>query len=447
VGQRASRTGAADGYRLWPRNRADLVILDRGPDASPPPDRPKPPSDDRPPRVRIEDATPGRTVTIVGVVTSPAGLIDSERRRVTVQDRTGAILVRYPDGSEPPSVGRVVRASGEVGTWYGGTQLEASAPPKTVGRAAAVPTILRRPPDESDEWQLVAVLVRLSDLERSGDSWRAEGTMGAGGSLPIAGLTGSGISSDGFVDGQTARVVGIVRRAYPTATDQRFAVAPRTRKDIRLGPVPTEDETGDAGAGGAPTDDDGIAIGVTAEDEDGVLAATLASLEGLGDLVVRVGGRLESIDDYRLTLHDGTASGSVRLAPGLPALEPPLRLGEILNVTGRVRERSGASPEILVRSVADVRRAATLAATAPGLASDARWSSLSARMAGPALSADPSPAAIPAAGTTVPLVIVLVVGSAALVCLLLAAGWLTWRWWSSRPPDTGRDAVAGGNHP
>ena len=79
-----------------------------------------------------------------------------------------------------------------------------------------------------DEWQLVAVTVRLLDVARDGDVWRAEATLGAAGDLPIVGLSGSGTSADGLEPGRSARVVGIVKRAHPSASDQRFAIAPRS---------------------------------------------------------------------------------------------------------------------------------------------------------------------------------------------------------------------------
>ncbi len=79
VGQRASRSGGTDGHRLWLRGAADLVVLDEAPGpTSPPADEPgdQPPTA-KPPKVAIKNATPGRTVTIVGVVTSKAGVVDS----------------------------------------------------------------------------------------------------------------------------------------------------------------------------------------------------------------------------------------------------------------------------------------------------------------------------------------------------------------------------------
>ncbi len=274
VGQRASRSGAPDGHRLWPRDQSDIEVstAEEEPGSAPPPgddeeddeegdeeededddeddDEPgkKPKADKPPSSVRIRDAVPGRAVTIAGTVTSKAGLIDSDGRRVTVQDRSGAILVRYPAGAEPAAVGQRIRATGSIGTWYGAVQLEADEPPARLGRSRATATILRRPPSESDEWRLVSVTVRIVDVERSGDTWRAEATLGAAGDLPIVGVAGSGISADALEPGRSARIVGIVKRAHPSASDQRFALAPRSRKDIELGGVVQTDQ-GDDQAG------------------------------------------------------------------------------------------------------------------------------------------------------------------------------------------------------
>ncbi len=209
VGQRASRSGAADGHRLWPRSEADVVVIDDDPEPTPPPGGGGPdddPDDSAPPRVAIRNATPGRTVTIVGVVTSKAGFIDSEGRRVTVQDRSGAILVRYPADTRPANVGQLIRATGEVDTWYDALQLEALTAPRLKGHARIAPTTLRRPPSAADEWRLVSVTVRITDIERDGDTWRAEAELAAGGTLPIVGLAGSGIDPEPLQPGRWAHI-------------------------------------------------------------------------------------------------------------------------------------------------------------------------------------------------------------------------------------------------
>ncbi len=360
VGQRASRTGAADGYRLWPRGRADIDVVPAGPGATPPPGRDPgdAPNDRRPRLVRIKDATDGRTVSIVGVVTSAAGFIDSEGRRVTVEDKSGAVLVRYPTGIDPAAVGRAIRATGDVGTWFGALQLEADERPLIKGGKQVTPTLLRRPPTEAHEWQLVSVSVSVLDIERSGDTWRAEVALSNGDQLPIAGLSGGGIPAELLEPGRQAVIRGIVRRAYPTASDQRFAVAPRSRDDIRLGRLLVE-PTVDDGSG----DDSGVigAAGSDSGDMDGAaIVATFETLPTLDDQMVRVGGRLEHVTERLLTLHDGTARGNVRLGDAVEAIVPQLRVGEVLNVTGRVHRRARGSHEVVVDSAADVRRAVSL---------------------------------------------------------------------------------------
>ncbi|HSM33522.1 MAG TPA: lamin tail domain-containing protein [Anaerolineae bacterium] len=425
VGQRASRSGAPDGHRLWPRAMADVAVLDGAPVPTRPPGGG---SDDdeagtAPPRVAISDATPGHTVTIVGVVTAKAGLVDSEGRRVTVQDRSGAILVRYPAGLKPAGVGQIIRATGEVGTWYDTRQLEALTVPRLKGHANPVPLVLRQPPSESDEWQLVSVTVHITHLERDGDTWRAEGELSTGEALPVVGLAGSGTNPEPLQPGRSARVTGIVRRAHPAATDQRFAVAPRSPSDIRLGR-----RTSVLGGGegtGAEGDDEAAAGTETAAFSSGgttVLTATLGSLDALTDRVVRVGGRLEAIEDRHLTLDDGTGRATVRLAAEIGSIEPAPRPGEVVNATGRV-QRGRDGPEVVVGSVADLRwAAATVAYSAAGaLSAESRPTSAAAPV-----TTDSTVAPVPAGHRPLwdeglPLAAVTVVAGSSLGLLLSAA--------------------------
>ncbi|HZW01150.1 MAG TPA: hypothetical protein VFF55_06230 [Candidatus Deferrimicrobium sp.] len=432
VGQRASGAGAADGYRLWPRDGADIEVAISAPPAATPRPDPGPPGSrpprGRPPRARIRDAAPGDSLTIVGTVTSASGLIDSEGRRVTVEDGSGAILVRYPNGTVPARVGTVIRASGEVGTWYDGRQLEAEEAPRRVRQGKAVPTILHRPPEESDEWRLVAVTVRVLDVERDGDTWRAETTLGAAGDLPIVGLSGSGTSADGLEAGRAARIVGIVKRAHPSASDQRLSIAPRSGHDIELGQV-TPGETADAsGLGGDPDQDPAARGRGSASESFAVPSATLDSLAGLADRLVRVGGRVERIEGRLLTLDDGTAEAAVRLAAAVAPFEPALQLDEVLNVVGRVRGRPGGRLEVLVRTGADVRRA-IISASAQRVSSDAVTTLMSAALPEVATAALSTGSRDPAGSSTLPLLPPLAVALAGLAVLLLGGaavsqGWL-----------------------
>jgi len=371
VGQRESASGAGDGYRLWPRDGGDLVIAAATPTGRPGgAPTPRPTATGRPgasagpsPTVRIGSAREGQSVTVQGTVTAPSGLIDGEGRRVTIQDGSGAMLLRLPDGAPAPTVGTRVRASGEVGTWYGGLQLAADAAPSVLGRTTASPVVLRRAPSAVDEWRLVRVTVRITNVSRSGDTWRAEASLGAGGGLPIVGVSGSHIPSTAVAEGRSATVTGIVKRAYPTAADQRFALVPRGPADIQLGRDPSVVGTGPvtAGATGAPGDSDpGVdpasgPVDVTGLANDAVVDTTLDALTRLAGHHVRVSGALRHVDRSLLTIDDGSASAFIRLLDDGATFQPPLVPGEVVNVTGVVAEHDVGGWEVVARSEALVR--------------------------------------------------------------------------------------------
>ena len=357
VGQRASASGAGDGHRLWIRGPGDLLVQT--------PPEPTPTATDgdvddgetvdHVPRVAIADAQAGAVVTVAGVITTKAGFIDTESRRVVIQDGSGAILVRYPTDAEPVSVGRKIKVTGEVGTWFEARQIAASVAPKRVGRGKVRAARLQRPPGEADEWSLVVVDVRVTDVERSGDSWRAEGALQSGETLPVAGIAGAGIPGDLLEPGRAARITGIVRRAHPAATDQRFAIAPRSIEDIRLGELDVAGEvvepSDEGGPGGAAT---------TLAATGGMASMALGSLTADESRTVRVGGRVSTVGARHFVLDDGTGSVVVRLATDSEPIEPALEVDEVVNALGRVRRRKDGRPEVLVSTTADIRRAASL---------------------------------------------------------------------------------------
>ena len=387
----------------------------------------------QPRRVAIADAIAGQTVVIVGVVTSPAGLVDAEARRVTVQDRSGAILVRYPADSTPARVGSVIRAVGEVGSWFGTRQLEAEQAPARKRGGTVRATTLKRAPTEADEWRLVRVAVRITDVERSDDTWRAEAELADGSTLPVVGLAGARIDADLLDPGRLARVSGIVRRAHPSANDQRFALAPRSRKDIRLGRLLSPDDEDDGQDDGHDDDDaEGWPVGGGPGPAE-VLAATFGALDGLEDRLVRVGGRVEAVSERSLRLDDGTAAGTVRLDDGSDRFQPGFTVGEVVNAVGRVRRHRLRGSEVVLESPADLRRAASLLGAAPVPPNGAE----------PAVAAPDRPgtegAAQPLGTSLAWWVVPAIVGLAVVaVSLLASAGFIAWR--GPRPTLDGHGA-------
>src|SRR5215212_2189219 len=95
VGQHASRKGAADGYRVWARDRADLVREAAAGSSPTPSAGTSTPSGGSSSAIAIAIASASSrtsgTVTVVGVISIKPTLLDASGRRVVVQDSTGAV--------------------------------------------------------------------------------------------------------------------------------------------------------------------------------------------------------------------------------------------------------------------------------------------------------------------------------------------------------------------
>jgi hypothetical protein len=303
-------------------------------------------------------------------VTTPPGLLDSDGFRVTLQDGSGAILVRLPSDFSA-QVGQKLRVIGEVGTYYGAPQLTAEVASHD-GQTNVDPTQVRKGPlNGSLEWQLVTVTGMVQDVQRDGDAWRAEVAL-AEGSIPVAGLPRSGIDSGALVEGREATIVGVVKRAYPTASDQRFALVPRAAADIRLGRA---HPTGEPAASDAPADaPDGSAdpsettpawgvsfgpgatspVGAPTGRDNAVDPVSLADLVGhVGQRVV-VGGFVSEINGARLTIQDESAAAVVRLAGDALSTLDLVTVGDLVNAAGTTDRNAAGGIEITVTDPADI---------------------------------------------------------------------------------------------
>jgi hypothetical protein len=338
VGQRASRKGALDGYRLYVRDADDVVALaaDSGPGASP-----------GTAAVSIATAlayADGTAATVEGTVTAPATLLDSTGRRIVVQDATGAIEVLLPSGSESPAVGARLRVTGVTGHAYSAPRMTASNVASLGKGSAVTPVALVRAPGERDEWQLVRISGTVEKVERLGDRWRAEIVLANGGRAPVHGQAGAGIPSTAIVVGRQVTVTGIVRRPYPTATDRRFAVLPRDGHDLALGPAANGSGAASGGGNGVAAGQDGAAgpspsplgVDITPDTDLAVLA------DHVGERV-RVGGLIARLTDDGFDLDDGTALAQVVLRGSMADLLPHLRAGEAVAATGVVELHRGAA--------------------------------------------------------------------------------------------------------
>jgi hypothetical protein len=188
-------------------------------------------------------------------------------------------------------------------------------------------------------WRLAAVSGRIETVHKSGERWTAELSVGSARVL-VVGQAGAGIPVATMVQGRTARIVGIVRRAYPSASDQRPAVLPRSIADVAVA------STG--GAGGPGTTGNGAAGGSgNAVSESGsgnppttttpnVHDVDLVDLASAVDETVRVGGLARELLDDGFRLDDGTAIGRVVLVGAAATSRQPIAIGDAVNATGRV---------------------------------------------------------------------------------------------------------------
>jgi hypothetical protein len=369
VGQHASRKGALDGYRVWLRDRADVSLV---PGASPSGSPSGSPGASTTASIATAlDAPDGSTMTIEATVTAGVALLDSSGRRVVVQDDSGAIEVLLPLGAAAPSVGAHLRITGEKAHAWGAPRLKAT----TVGIVASGPTIspaLRATTlGEPDEWRLVRLSGTIVSVQRIGDRWRAEIRLPNGDRLPILGQAGAAIPSTSIIEGRPVTVVGIVKRPYPTATDKRYGLLPRTRSDLAVGPAAngaTGAGSGPASAGGgngAGSARDALAAAALASGDAAATPDTdLATLfEHIG-ATVHVGGLISELTPDGFLLDDGTATARVVLHGDALVLLPHLQVGDALAAHGVVQQ-DGEDLLVSVASAGDLVRVGDLGEAIP----------------------------------------------------------------------------------
>ncbi|HSL34065.1 MAG TPA: OB-fold nucleic acid binding domain-containing protein [Candidatus Limnocylindrales bacterium] len=373
AGQRASRKDAPDGYRLWPRDVADLTQI-----AAPSPAPSSGPS-----------ATPGASsstaeavlsiaqairrgdgaVTVEGVVVAGAELLDTTGRRIVIQDATAGLEVLLPTGASAPAVGTRIRVGGSIGRAYDAPRLKASDIAVRAVGAKPLPIVLRAAPTAAHEWRLVRASGTIADVSKLGDRWRAELTVGRE-RIVVTGLAGARIPVTALVEGRAATVTGVARRPYPGASDRRWSIVPRSPADLDVGSA-----AGGAGPGTGDGADPSAGPGARGT---GTTATPDVDLAGLADhvgRVVRVGGLVTELQSDGFGLDDGTAIGRIVLIGGAAEFLPLIEPGDAVNATGRVTE-DGESFSVVVDDPAGIVRvgdptAGTLDAqpsTASGLA-------------------------------------------------------------------------------
>jgi hypothetical protein len=319
VGQRATRKGRLDGYRVWLRDRDDISP------AGPEDVVAVTPVSAISRLLRLPDGT---SVVVQATVTGGAALLDSSGRRIVVQDSSAAIEVLLPAGTAAPPVGSRLRIAGRTAHAWGAPQLSATAV-DGIGGGQPIRASVRSALGPADEWRLVWVSGTVASVERLGDRWRAEVAVGSA-RLLVLGQAGAGIPSTLIDVGSQVTITGIVKRPYPTATDRRFGLLPRSTADVTVA----------LSASRAPGS--GLTASAVAQAPQVTPDTDLATLsEHLGE-VVRVGGIVRTLLADGFSLDDGTARSPVLLAGDMVGLRGVLEPGEAVAAVGRVSSVDGA---------------------------------------------------------------------------------------------------------
>jgi hypothetical protein len=201
-------------------------------------------------------------------------------------------------------------------------------------------------------------------VRRDGKAWRVELALSKG-TIPIQAEARAAIPSTKLQAGRRLTVTGIVRRPRSNASDRRFAVIPRDASDIVVAGATTKGggsaaahspDSGTTAARATPAVG-GAASGAGNTSPRDVDLAGLAKYEGS---LVRVGGILVARTGFRLTLHDATGTGVVRLPTSAAVLLSELALGEPLNAIGRVARVGRTTWEVVAAAPGDLARVGRL---------------------------------------------------------------------------------------
>jgi outer membrane biosynthesis protein TonB len=380
-GQRASRKGALDGYRVWVRDAQDVTFLASGAAPSPSGGTAGPSATSGATVVPISAAlrTTDRVIAVEATVTAGASLLDSSGRRIVVQDASGAIEILLPKDVAAPAVGARIRAVGKVGQAYGAPRLRA----ESVDRQGSgpVPAALRVQGmlTSAHVWRLVAITGRVDSVHKLGERWRAEIAVGSQ-MVVVVGQPGARIANTALAEGRVAEITGIVRPAYPSASDKRASILPRSPADVRQSGSAAPSGASVGGAAATDPAQAGDALAAGAQQPTADIDADLIDLESVLGESVRVGGLVVDLRPDGFTLDDGTATAPVVLTGEASSLVDLVEPSDAVNVTGRVERRPDDSLAVVVDDPAAVVLASSLDSGAG---------------TGPAQSPSPTPSAAP----------------------------------------------------
>lgn len=291
VGQRDSSGTGTTGYRVQPRDPADVALL------APPPSTPTPGASatsqpTSPIPTASASASAGEVTTVAaaraaptnarlvlrGVVTLASGTIEAES--AVLQDATGAILLRLGDEAGQLLRGELIEVDGVRSTKSGMESLRVSAPPRRLGTSPdpAERSLLTGDAGEAEEAQVVLVRGALVANARRASSGTVSFEIDDG-SGPLRVVLGAALQAgdEHLAGGSWVEVIGVLgQETSGSEPTQGYRVWPRDQTEVRVLAAAT-DASGDvvpAGSdefderswpsdGGAAPSDSLAAIGLT----------------------------------------------------------------------------------------------------------------------------------------------------------------------------------------
>lgn len=267
VGQRDSSGSGTSGFRIQPRDAADILSVEAIP--SPTPTATQEPSGTASGSASASPAPSGSLVSISearaattgthlrirGVVTAPSGLIDVGS--AVVQDATGGILVRIGTDVGSLALGQLVELEGTRSTKAGMLSLRVATPPLALG-SQADPEALRRATGALGEHEEARVVIVRGAISTSISRPRGGNVSFAidDGSGPIRVTISSraGIASGSLTRGAWLEVRAVLaQETTGSAPSSGYRLWPRIPADLRVIAEPVIGSAAVTCCGSSPT--------------------------------------------------------------------------------------------------------------------------------------------------------------------------------------------------
>ncbi|HLA65451.1 MAG TPA: lamin tail domain-containing protein [Candidatus Saccharimonadales bacterium] len=278
VGQRDSSGTGAAGYRVQPRDSADVIAVEPPAIQSPTPSAaptstPSSVQSSSPTASASPSPSPGSTVSIAaaraaasgthvrirGVVTAQSGLIDPTS--AVLQDPSGAILIRIGDDVGTLARGELVELDGIRSTMSGMLTLRVSVPPTRLGTQAE-PTPFRGGTgvlgEAQEAWLVIVRGAVVTPVLRSTAGTVSFGLDDGSGPLRISISPRSGITTSAITRGAWFELRGVLgQETTGREPDRGYRLWPRTQADLAplsgpSGNSPSPVASASAGVGPVP---------------------------------------------------------------------------------------------------------------------------------------------------------------------------------------------------